>query len=148
MANSTLAPTHMRTHLATELDPPAYCLASFAMSSLLKTYCLVAIQCLRSKTTRTAAVANNSSFKPVLSADISETKPQEPRNKRKVDATQAADTPSAEQVRVQTLPDQAEAGVRLSTNQRTDHTKGRDNIQGCQIFVKPFKWHGFISRFY
>lgn len=118
----------MRTHLVTEPDPPAYCLASFAMSSLLKTYCFVAIQCLRRNTTRTVAVANSSSLKPVLSADISETKPQEPKNKRKVDDTQAENTPSAEQVWVQTLPDQAEAGIRLLTNQRTDQTKGRDNI--------------------
>lgn len=131
--------THMRTHLASEPDPPAYCLASFAMSSLLKTYCLVAIQCLRRKTTRTAAVANTSSLKAVLNADISETKPQEPRNKRKVEATQAANTPSAEQVWVQTLPDRAEAGIRLSTNQRREHSKGRDSIQGCQIAVKPLK---------
>lgn len=138
----------MRTKPVTEPDPPAYCLASFAMSSLLKTYCFVAIQCLRSKTTRTVAAANNSSLKPVLSADISETKPQEPKNKRKVDDTQAANTPSAEQVWVQTLPDQAEAGIRLSTNQGTAHSKGRDNIQGCQIEVDPLKWLDFSSRFY
>lgn len=120
----------MRTHLVTEPDPPAYCLASFAMSSLLKTYCFVAIQCLRRKTTRTVAVANNSSLKPVLSADISETKPQEPRNKQKVDDTQAANTPSAEPVWVQTLPDQEEAGIRLSTNQTTDQTKGLGQYSG------------------
>lgn len=71
---SMLTLTQISTDLLrTEPNSPAYCLASLATSSLLKTYCFVAIQCRRSKTSRTVAAAKKSSLIPVLSADISET---------------------------------------------------------------------------
>ena len=43
------------------------------MSSLLKTYCFVAIQCLSSSTTRTVSAKSPSSLRPVLTADMAET---------------------------------------------------------------------------
>lgn len=58
-------------HLVPNL--PAYCLANLAMSSLLKTYCFVAIQCRRSSTTRTVTVVNTNSLKQVLTTGMVET---------------------------------------------------------------------------
>lgn len=83
---SMLTLTRISTdRLQTEPNSPAYCLASLATSSLLKTYCFVAIQCRRSKTTRTVAAAKKSSLNPVLSADISETKLHGQNSRGKVD---------------------------------------------------------------
>lgn len=71
-ANCRSPSTRIKNQLCVHL--PAYCLANLAMSSLLKTYCFVAIQCCSNSTTRTATAANTSSFKTVLKADMAETK--------------------------------------------------------------------------
>lgn len=122
-------------------NSPAYCLANLATSSLLKTYCLVAIQCRSSSTTRTVTPANTSSFKPRPSTAMAGTKLRGQTNSSESEHTWggrgATNTPSAEGAWKQRLPHRPRAASACSANQRARLSRWRRQLHGCQHTLKP-----------